>query len=267
MKINKENSPIKIAVAVTYLLMVIMNALANILPINGVTSGGVSDFYENLFAPAGITFSIWGVIYLLLLIYVIYQFGLFQGGSDPVREELFQKIGIKFAISSILNSIWILSWHYMVIELSLIIIIGMLICLILINEDIKKATLSRKDKFFIRLPFSVYFGWLTVATIANVTTLLVKLGWGGFGISEVIWTIIILIIGTLIGIATIVRNKDFFYGLVFIWAYVGIYIKHTSPSTYDGQYQSIITTVVVCLVFLVLSEGYLFYKNRQEIKN
>lgn len=95
--INKENFSMKVTVAVTYVLMIILNALANIIPINGITSGGVSDFYENLFAPAGITFSIWGVIYLLLLLYVVYQFGIFQKEANPIREDLFSEIGILFA--------------------------------------------------------------------------------------------------------------------------------------------------------------------------
>lgn len=265
MRVYKENFPLKVTVAITYLIMVVVNALANIIPINGVTSGEVSDFYANLFAPAGITFAIWGVIYFLLFIYVIYQFGLFQRCTDPYREELFKKIGFYFSISSILNAAWIFAWHYFIIELSLIIIILMLICLILINQYTKKATLSFKDKFFIRLPFSIYFGWLTIATIANVTTLLVKLGWSGFGISEVIWTIIVLIVGLIISITTILTNKDFFYGLTIIWAYIGIYIKHTSPNGFNGEYQSIITTLVVCLVFLVLSEIYLIYFNRKKL--
>lgn len=265
MKLKKENFSIKITVALTYLLMVVVNALANILPINGITSGEVSDFYENFFAPAGITFTIWGVIYILLLIYVIYQFGLFQTSHDSYRENLFKKIGFYFSLSSVLNSIWIFSWHYKIIELSLILIIGILLCLILINQHTKKANLSFKDKLFIRIPFSVYFGWLTVANVANVTTLLVKLGWNGFGISQVIWTILILIVATLIAITTILKNRDFFYGLVIIWAYVGIYIKHTSPSGYNGEHLSIITTVVVCLVFLVLSELYMLFVNKKRI--
>lgn len=262
MKLNKEHFSLKIAVTLTYLLMIIVNALANIIPINGMTTGEVTSSSSNLFTPAALTFSIWGVIYFLLLMYVLYQFGIFQNSSDPYREDLFKRIGIYFAISSILNSIWIFTWHYQLFGVSLLIIVGILVSLILINEHTKKATLPFKDKFFIRLPFSVYFGWITVATIANATALLVQRGWGGFGISDVIWTIIILIVGTLIGIATILRNKDFAYGLVFVWAYVGIYIKHTSTKGFNGEYQSIITSVVVCLVFLVLSEGYMLFINK-----
>lgn len=264
MRLNKENFSLKVVVAVTYLIMVTMNALANIIPINGMNTGEISDSFPNLFAPAGITFTIWGIIYFLLLLYVIYQFIQFKSESDPYKEELFKKIGIYFAISSIANSIWILAWHYKLIALSLILIIIVLICLILINQHTKVANLSLKDNFFIKVPFSIYFGWVTVATIANVTTLLVDIGWGGFGISETLWTIVILIIGVLIAVATIIRNRDFFYGLVIIWAYIGIYIKHTSPSTFNGEYQPVITTLVICLVFLVLTEIYMIYSKRKK---
>lgn len=263
MKINKENFPIKVVATVTYLIMVAMNALANIIPINGMNTGEISDSYPNLFAPAPITFAVWGVIYFLLLLYVIYQFGIFQKDSEPNKEELFKKIGVYFSISSLANAIWILAWHYKLIALSLILIIVVLICLIIINQHTKTSNLSLKDKFFIKVPFSIYFGWVTVATIANATTLLVDIGWSGFGISEIIWMILILITGALITIGTILRNKDLFYGFVVIWAYIGIYIKHTWPSGFNGQYQSIITTTIVCLVFFVLSEFYLIYSQRR----
>ncbi len=120
--------------------------------------------------------------------------------------------------------------------------------------------MSLKDRFFIKLPFSIYFGWLTIATIANVTTLLVKIGWNGFGISEVIWTITILIVGLLISVLTIIKNKDFFYGLVIIWAYIGIYIKHTSATGFNGEYGSIIGVLIASLVVLILTEIYVLFK-------
>lgn len=264
MRINKENYILKLTVAITYVIMIIANALANIIPINGVNTGEVSDFYKNLLAPAPITFAIWGVIYFLLALYVVYQFGVFQNTQDPNKEDLFKNIGYYFAASSIFNTVWIFAWHYKNIGLSLLLIVLVFVCILLVNEKTKKAQLSFKDKFLIRLPFSIYFGWLTIATIANVTTFLVKAGWDSLGTSATIWTILILLIGLLISIATIILNKDFFYGIVVIWAYIGIYIKHISITGYNGQYQSIIATTIVALVFLVLAEIYLLYSNRKK---
>ncbi|OLS02313.1 hypothetical protein [Tissierella creatinophila] len=266
MKINKTNYSLKIWTLITYLIMVATNALANILPINGVTSGEVSDSYPNLFAPAGITFSIWGVIYLLLFLYSIYGFGIFQRESDPYKEELFKKIGIYFSISSILNTMWIFAWHYRFIEVSLAIIISILLLLIIINNITKRAELSLKDYFFIRFPFSIYMGWLTVATIANVTTLLVKLGFDGFGLSESFWTIGVIVVGLIIASLTILKNNDVAYGLPIIWAYIGIYIKHISRDGWNAEYSTIIFTTVASIVILVMVEVYTLFNLRKKDK-
>lgn len=265
MKIKKTNYLIKITTLITFFIMIVVNALATILPINGITTGEVSDSYPNLFAPAGITFSIWGVIYLLLLLYSIYQFGILQRKEDLYKEELFKKIGILFSISSLLNTIWIFTWHYGVLWLSVPIMLGILILLITINNITKNSDLSLKDYLFIRLPFSIYMGWITVATIANITAFLVKVGFKGLGISEVIWTIAIIIVGLIITSLTIIRNRDLAYGLAVIWAYIGIYIKHISNSGWNAEYSSIIFTVVASILILVLVEGYTLFKLRKGV--
>ncbi len=256
---------LKIIVGITYAIMIIMNALANILPINGVGTGEVSDSYPNLFAPAGLTFSIWGVIYFLLALYVLYQFGILKSKTGEGDKNLLTRVGILFSVTSIANSIWILTWHYGLIPLSVVIMLVILICLILINLMTKNANLSGREKLFVRLPFSIYFGWITVATIANVTALLVDIGWNGFGISEVIWTVIIVGVGAAIGIATMFSMKDMAYGLVLIWAYAGILIKHLSDEGFNGEYFTIIVAVAVCILLFIMAEGYLFFSSNKKI--
>jgi len=258
---NKNNGlVIKVVVAATYLTMVTVNALANAIPINGVTTGGVSDSFPDLFAPAPITFSIWGLIYILLAGYTLYQFGLFQADHGAAREELFKKIGILFAISSVANTLWIFAWHYNAIWLSLLFMIVILICLILIANRLSEENFSTKEKGFIRLPFSIYFGWITVATIANVTTFLVSLGWGGsLGPSDQIWMVIILLVGAAIGIARMRRDNDIAYGLVILWAYAGILNKHISPAGFVGQYSAVIIFAIISIIILVLAKVLLFY--------
>jgi hypothetical protein len=235
---SKNYWGIRIITAVLFLLMVLVNALANTLPINGVQTGEVSDSFPNLFAPAGITFAIWGLIYLLLAGYSLYQIGLFQKKDSVLNGELVRKIGILFSVSSLANILWIFAWHYYKIPLTMVLMIIILVCLIMINLETRKYNLSLRDKFFVRLPFSIYFGWITVATIANVTTLLVSIGWDGFGISEPVWTVIIIVVGLAIAVLTIIRNKDIAYGLVIIWAYIGILIKHTAETGFAGAYTS-----------------------------
>lgn len=257
---NKKYSSLRIFTAITFVIMVIVNGLANALPINGQNTGEISDYYANLFAPAGYTFAIWGLIYILLFIYTLYQLGIFTNSNNQSNTELLDKIGVIFSVSSIINTIWIFAWHYKVIWLSLILIVLMLIGLILINREIKKKHLTFKEKLLVRLPFSVYFGWITVATIANVTTFLVSVNWDGFGISESIWTVIILSVGFLIASAVIRFNRDIAYGLVVIWAYTGILVKHSSKAGFAGAYPSVIGVVSVCIAFLVVVEIYTLFK-------
>ncbi|MBV1759222.1 MAG: tryptophan-rich sensory protein [Dethiosulfatibacter sp.] len=257
---------IKVFVLITFIVMVAMNALANIIPINGITTGEVSDSYPNLFAPTGLTFAIWGVIYILLAVYTIYQLIAFKPTGYSEKAHIFKSVGIAFSISSVANTIWILAWHYGNIPLSLVLMLVILVCLAVINLILKNNRFTLAEKLLIKLPFSVYFGWITVATIANVTTLLVDLQWGRFGLSEVLLTIIILFVGVLISVATIMLNRDVAYGLVIIWAYVGILIKHISESGFNWGYFSVVVTVVICLALLIATEVYLiFFKKSRTI--
>lgn len=262
---NSVSTFTKVHTTVSFLIMIVVNILANVIPFNGVTTGEVSDSYPNLFTPAGLTFSIWGVIYLLLAAYTIYQFDFFK--SRVLNKNIIEKIGIYFTITSIANSIWIFLWHYRAISLSVIMIVLMLIFLIIINMKLKKEELIFREKLFIKLPFSIYFGWITIATIANITTYLVSIGWNRFGISDWIWTIMVLIIGLLIGGLTMIKNQDFWYGLVIVWAYIGILIRHTSPSGFSGQYPLIIIVLIISIIVLFITGVYILVADKEKLKN
>ncbi|WP_319507863.1 tryptophan-rich sensory protein [uncultured Methanolobus sp.] len=258
-----KTTMIRIVVLVTFLAMITVNALANILPINDVTTGQLSDSYENLFAPAGFTFAIWGVIYFLLGAYTLYQLDIFKGNSSAFKNDLLNNIGILFSISSIANAAWIFSWHYEIIPLSMVLMVVILICLILINQTINTEQLSESEYLFIRLPFSVYFGWITVATIANATVLLVSLGWKGFGLAEETWAVIIIFVGFIIGAKTMLKNRDVAYGLVIVWAYAGILLKHVLPEGFGGQYFAVIITTSICIFLLLAASTYLVISKRE----
>ena len=250
---KQKNLGLKIGVTVTYVGMVVVNFLANALPIAGVGTGEASDRYQNLFTPSGLTFSIWGLIYLLLSIYTLYQFGVGQKSQTKEREQTFKKVGQYFLLTSLANIAWIFSWHYGVIWLSVLIMLSFLFLLIKIADIINKERYSLLDKICIRLPFSVYFGWITVATIANITVLFVSLGWKGFGISEVFWTIIILLVGCLIGILRMIKDRNIFYGLVLVWAYFGILIKHLSVGGFNGQYPYVVMVIIASIVLFLIT--------------
>lgn len=234
---------IKILAGTTFVAMVVVNFLANGLPINNRSTGDISDAYPNLFAPAGPAFSIWGLIYLLLAGYVIYQFVK----KDQKTENLVRKINPLFIATSLTNISWIFAWHYDYIGLSVLIMATLLILLIKIADTLRSAQFMSLEKLFIWAPFSVYFGWITVATIANITVFLVSISWNGFGIADFVWTSTILIIGAMVGILRMRKDKNVAYGIVLIWAYSWILFKHVSLGGFDGQYPSVIATVIVCL--------------------
>ena len=264
MEMKRINRLIGIFTTVTFIAMVTVNALSAALPINGVTPGEVSDSYPNLFAPAGITFSIWGLIYLMLTAYTLYQLGLFRGREKAANNALLRKTAIIFSVSSLVNIAWIFSWHYRVLPLSMLLMVLLLICLIAIRRIIYTQDISAREKLFVEIPFSVYFGWITVATIANATTLLVSLGWGGHGVSESVWTIAALMAGVMIGASVAIRFKDVAYGLVLIWAYAGILLKHLQTSGFNGTYTEVIMAVIVCIALLIVALLHVIFVRRQK---
>ncbi len=260
MKAKSKSTLLKVLAAVAFLAMVTVNYLAQAFPINGVTPGQVSDSLPNLFAPAGLTFSIWGLIYLSLAAFVVYQFGF--SNKTPEAGSL-DKVRIVFVLSSLANIAWIFSWHYGSIALSMLLMIMILVSLIIINLTLDKKQLTLVEKVVFRLPFSFYFGWITVATVANAAALLVQLGWDRFGLAEQTWAVIILVIVMGIGTVTMTRRKDVAYGLVLVWAYVGILIKHVSSSGFAGSYPAVIATVIACLVIYLAAIGYIILKARK----
>lgn len=260
---NKNNLFLKISVTIWYVAMITTNYLANALPIWWVTTGEASDSFSNLFTPAWITFSIWGLIYLLLLGFCIYQFNFNKKESKIKKGKIINTVGKYFLITSIANIIWIFAWHYGIIWLSVLIMLVLLFFLIKIADVVNKGDFSLSENIFIRVPFSVYFGWVTVATIANITVLLVSISWNRFSLSEAFWTVIILLVGAWIGIARTLKDKNIFYGSVLVWAYCGILIKHLSETWFNWKYPSIITTVALCVVLFLITIGYVSYKKNR----
>lgn len=251
-----NNTIRKILGGVAYITMVVINFLANDLPLNNRSTGDISNAYPNLFAPAGPAFSIWGLIYLLLGGYVFYQFV----NKDKKTKDLIRKINPLFIATSLANISWIFAWHYDYIGLSVLIMATLLFLLIKIANILHKEQFTSLKKLFIWAPFSVYFGWITVASIANITVFLVSIGWDRFGIANFVWTSIILLVGALIGILRMHKDKNIAYGMVFIWAYSWILFKHVSASGFDGQYPNVIATVIVCLATFVFFVGKILYK-------
>ncbi len=253
----KNENITKIVAAIAFILMVFVNYLANALPIGGITTAEASDAYPNLFTPTGITFSIWGLIYLLLLGYTIYQF---KTSKNKEQTASFAKIRKVYILTSLANICWIFAWHYQIIWLSVLFMLTLLISLMSIVSTMSNQKYSLKENLFVYIPFSIYLGWITIATIANITVFLVSIQWDGFGISENIWTITVLLAGVIVGIIRMLQYKNIYYGLVLVWGYTGIWIKHTSPDGFANAYPEIITTLVMGLVLYLTAIGYIGIK-------
>jgi hypothetical protein len=216
-------------IIITWLLFVgviAMNALANILPINGYNTGQVSAFYPNAFVPAGFTFSIWGVIYLLLLSYTIgYTYYTLKQEQFPKVFAFIERIHIYFLWTCVFNMAWILAWHYLQIELSVLIML--LFLSTLIQLFLKSATmanaLTSTQKFILQTPFIVYLGWIAVATIANITALLVAYQWNAFGMTPVYWSAAMILIAILLAVLMLKKFQAIPFALVVTWALWGIY--------------------------------------------
>ena len=253
--------PAKVLVTVTYVIMVATNYLANALPLNGRQTGEVSNAYENLFAPAGITFSIGGLTSPLLAVHILSQWGALHSPSTQ-NGPLLRKVGIWFSVSSLANTAWVFAWHYDLILLSTLLIISILVFLAIIVLTLRDASLTTREQWLVRLPFSIYFGWITVATVANITVWLVSVGWDGFGLESQVWAIAIVAVAAAIGTMVMLRNRDIAYGLVFLWAFIGILIKHTSANGFAGEYPGVISITIACVVAFLAAEIFILWRQR-----
>lgn len=213
-------------------LVLAVNALANILPINGYNTGQISALYPNYFVPAGFTFSIWGVIYLLLIGFVFCSLFAAFGKFNHAAKACIKKAGPYFLITCVLNAGWILAWHYLYLGMSLAIMIAFLVTLLLLYIAIRP--MKNQMPFFYRLwtyhAFVVYLAWICVATIANVTALLVGFGWQGEPLSPQVWSMIMILVALLLGIFMVGKQKQPAFGFVLAWAFWGIYSAQSPES-------------------------------------
>ncbi|MGB3024158.1 MAG: hypothetical protein WBB39_05135 [Candidatus Saccharimonadales bacterium] len=235
----------------------VLNGLAGSTTLlGGVNTAQVSDSYPNLFAPSGVTFAIWGVIYPLLAVFIAYVFGFGRSKKSDLTTKQLTEVTKLFTINIVINGVWILAWQYKVLWLSVLLMVGILVTLIQIVNILRTVELRGSEYVQMRLPFSIYYGWITVATVANVTTWLVSTGWDGWGIRSGGWMVAILLVAAAIGLVTALRNRDAAYLAVFVWAFAGILLKHLSTDGFNGMYPSTIVTLTILLaVFLSVIIG------------
>lgn len=217
---------LKFANIVFFILTIIMNSLAGSTRlIGGRNTADISNAFQTLVTPAGYVFAIWGIIYVLLGVFVVYQALPKQQG-----KEYQKKIGWLFVLSSIINIGWLFVWQFEYLALSVALIFALLLSLmaIYVRLGVGKANVPLGERLAVHLPFSVYLGWITVASIADVAATLVSYGWDGFGLSPEVWAIVVVAVALIITLLMLAARKDIAYSLVIIWALVGIGVNHNA---------------------------------------
>lgn len=215
----------QISVVLSIIGTIIINGLANGLPINGQTTASISDRFQVYFVPAGYVFSIWGLIYLGLIAFAIFQALPAQRQNPRMRAT-----GWWIVLGGIANSAWIFLWHYEQFPLTLLAMLVLLATLIItyLNLGIGRTPVPQAEKWAARLPFSIYLGWITVATVANATDLLDYLQWNRFGLAPELWMIIMLAAVLVIAALVSFTRRDIGYNLVILWALAGVALKNAA---------------------------------------
>ena len=243
----------QISVVLTVLATIVVNGLANALPINGLNTGEISDRFKVYFVPAGYVFSIWGLIYLGLIAFTIYQALPAQRDNPRLRTT-----GWWVVLSGLANITWILLWHYEVFPLTILVMLILLASLIIVylRLGIGRTNVSKTETWLVRVPFSIYLGWITVATVANATSLLDYLKWSVIGIAPETWMVVILAAVLAISVLMSFTRRDVAYTLVLLWALAGIGFKHAAVSAVATP-----TWITFGLVALALVMVYVLKRN------
>ena len=229
---------------------IIFNYLSNTGIFNGKTIANVSNEYHNLFTPAGYAFSIWGLIYLLLIGFVFYTGrSLFKPAKNEA-DGFVEKVGWWFSISCLANCAWILTWLYGFTGVSVIVLFIAFISLLMILMEALKYNSNNAQKWFINFPFQIYAGWVSVALIAAAAAWLTKIGWNGWGISEINWTIILIIIASIIHLFMTWKKNAPIFALVAVWALVAIAMANKEVS-HEIYFTALIAAGIVFVSSLV----------------
>ena len=241
----------QVLVVVSVLATLAVNFLSEALPLNGLSTAQISDRFHVFFVPAGYVFSIWGLIYIGLIAYAVFQALPSQRENPRLRRT-----GYPVIVSGLANMTWLFLWHYEQFPLTLVVMAGLLAVLIVIYLElgIGREKVSAAETWAVRVPFSIYLGWITVATIANVTDVLYNAGWNGFGINPRNWALVLFAAVIVIAGLMSLTRRDVAYNLVIVWALVGIAVKQAAA-------KSIVLATLVTAVLVVAVLAYsLFWK-------
>lgn len=228
-----------------------INVLANVVPFNGLTIGEISNtvFREVLITPANYAFAIWGLIYLGLITFGVYQVLPAQRQNPNLRQ-----MGYLLLLASLAQIVWVFFFQYQLFTLSLVAMLAILLPLIAIyiRLEINLKRVSWIEKWLVCTPISIYLAWISVATIVNVATTLYNLGWSGWGISSQIWTAMALITGAAIAATISIQRADIAFVLVIVWAFVAIAVRHNNIPLIATTAGGLAIALTLLLIFSVL---------------
>jgi hypothetical protein len=247
-----------------FILVIAVNIMAVQLPINGQRTGTVAEKYPNLLVPADITFSIWGVIYLALLGFTIYQLWLAFWGDRPQElTQLMTRMRLWWMLSCIANACWLFAWHYEMLPLSLLLMLLLLTSLIAIRHNfaIGHTGAPWREKLFVHFPFSLYLGWISIATVANITALMVYMGWHGQGISQVTWSVLMISLCAGVSAYMILQHHSITYGLVNAWALYGIILKRKHADVIHEHV--VIQAAIIAIGLIAVAISWKLYRERR----
>lgn len=248
---------LQISNIIALLITITVNYLSSAGIFNGVTVADISGQYHNYFTPAGYAFSIWGVIYLGLLGFLVYTSkSLFL--EDESNDEVVLKVGWWFVLSCIANSLWIVLWVNNILWTTVLVMLFVLICLIkiILNLNMERDYHPLRNYLLIYWPFAIYTGWISVAFIANISALLVKIGWDGFGLSPVLWTIVMIAIAGLLNLLVVWKRNLREFAIVGVWALIAIAVEN-----YDSE-KSIVYAAIIVAIIVFINIGVSGYKSK-----
>lgn len=250
---------LQIANGIALISTIIINYLSNTGLLNGATIGNVSNGLQTLFTPAGYAFSIWGFIYLLLIGFIFYQ-GKSLFSSNTSSDDVVERIGWWFVISCVANSSWVFLWLYGETGISCVLILLLLFSLM---QIVFKLRLKLDDKsfynvLFVSWPFVFYAGWVTVASIANISAYLFKINWDGFGISPENWAIIMIVVAVLVNIWAIHSRNLQEFALVGAWALIAIGIRN------QDTFENVSYIAFIGAFTLIVDSGYHAFSQYQK---
>ncbi|MEE4184522.1 MAG: tryptophan-rich sensory protein [Gammaproteobacteria bacterium] len=236
-----------VALAIT----LVVNSLANLLPMNGQTPSEIAARFPVYFVPADFTFGIWGLIYLALISFVVYPLVARQEAESAVG-----RIGWLFVLSCFGNAAWVLAWQYNYFTFSLVFMVIMVasVAAIYVRLGINRRLVAARERWIMHTPVSLYLGWLTVAAISNLSCVLYYRDWSGWGLSEASWMLIVLAMIAVLSFSIAWLRRDRVFLAVVVWALIGIASKHSGVELVAGA--SAATAGLVAFLVILLTLGW-----------